>query len=228
MMDMGDTRSGFWQRLRPGKPAPPSVRREGVEAFLEGRHGDAEKLLVGALQRAERQAPGSFEEAQALVDLADLYRARARWDEAEPLFARAIALLERLRGAEHGALVKPLHSLALAYRAQGQYERAEPLCRRALAIAERAHGGEHPATAAALSNLLTVYLAQGRDGEAGPLFQRSVAIKERLLGPRHPDLASSLSTYAAFLRKTRGDAEAATWEARARAIQQQSGTPARR
>jgi len=50
---MDDTRSGFWHRFLTTKPVrPPPPARAGLQAFLEGRHGDAEKLLVGAVQRA--------------------------------------------------------------------------------------------------------------------------------------------------------------------------------
>ena len=215
-----DTRSRRWQRwfIKPSAGVPPTASVSGIEALLEGRYGDAEKLLLATLQRAERVHPESLEHARALIDLAELYRTQARYEEAEPLFRRAISLLERGDDSARGALARPLNSLALVYRAQGLYERAEPLCHRALAILEALNGREHPSTAAALGNLLTIYLAQGRYGEAGPLFRRSVAIKERVLGPRHPELAGSLSNYAAFLRKTRSDAEAATWEARAAAL----------
>ena len=215
-----DLLGGFWQRLRRNKPAapPPRPRNEGLEAFQEGRHGDAERLLLAELARVERHEPKSLATARAMTDLAELYRGQARFEEAEAQFARVIALLESLPGAPPRVLVRPLNSLALVYRAQGAYAKAEPLCQRALALAEGAHGPEHPATAGVVGNLLTVYLAQGRYGEAAPLFQRSVTLKERLLGPKHPDLASSLNNYAAFLRKTQNDREAATWEARARAI----------
>jgi tetratricopeptide (TPR) repeat protein len=224
MMARSDNpRSGFWQRLRGGRMAatlPPAVCNAGLEAFLEGRHGDAERLLVADLARAERTQGESLATAQALVNLAELYRGRARFSEAEPLFQRAIALLESLGGPGQRQLVRPLNSLALVYRAQGLYAQAAPLCQRALTLAEQAHGTDHPAIAGALTNLLTVYLAQGRDGEAAPLFQRSLTLKERMLGPRHPELASSLINYAAFLRKTRNESEAAAWEARAHAITQ--------
>lgn len=214
-----DPRGTFWQRWRRKPAAPPAVdANEGLEALQEGRHGDAERLLVADLARIERQQPESLAAARAMVDLAELYRAQARFAEAESLFRRAVAVIEAVPGAPARALVRPLNSLALVYRAQGQYGDAEPLCRRALALAETHIGADHAATASVVANLLTVYLAQGRYGEAAPLFQRSVTLKERLLGPQHPDLASSLNNYAAFLRKTQNEREAVAWEARARAI----------
>jgi tetratricopeptide (TPR) repeat protein len=210
----------------PGRAAAPEAPpRAGLEAFHEGRHGDAERLLTAEMLRLERQEPGSAAAAQAIVDLAELYRGQARFAEAEALFTRAIAMLDAMPGLPASILVRPLNSLALVYRAQGLYAQAEPLCRRALALAESSYGPEHAATASVVSNLLTIYLAQGRYGDAAPLFERSVTLKERLLGPQHPDLASSLNTYAAFLRKMQNEREAAAWEARARAI---SGEPAGR
>lgn len=219
MTRASDSRAGLWQRWFVKTPAPPPPSSDdGLEAMFEGRAGDAEKLLGAALERAARQHPDEAPHAQAMVDLAEFYRSQARYEEAEPLFTRAIALLERGGEPQRVRLARPLNSLALVYRAQGFYDRAEPLCRRALAILEALHGPEHPSTAAALGNLLAVYLAQGRYGDAGPLFRRSVELKERVLGPRHPALAGSFSNYAAFLRKTASDVEAATWEARARQL----------
>ncbi|MDX2165852.1 MAG: tetratricopeptide repeat protein [Deltaproteobacteria bacterium] len=204
--------------MKAPEAPPPTTSAAGLEAMLEGRAGDAEKLLAAALQRAARQYPEEPAHAAAMVDLAEFYRSQARYEEAEPLFTRAITMLERGGEAQRARLARPLNSLALVYRAQGLYDRAEPLCRRALSILEAVHGAEHPSTAAALGNLLAVYLAQGRYGDAGPLFRRSVELKERVLGPRHPALAGSFSNYAAFLRKTEGEAEAAAWEARARKL----------
>jgi tetratricopeptide (TPR) repeat protein len=219
---------GLWRRLLgrrpPVAPRPRAATGDSFAAYQEGRFGDAEKILRAQLKRIDREESAAAEMPGVVTELADLYRVQARYDEAEPLYRRAIALAEARHGSEHPALARTLNGLALLYRAQGQYEQAEPLCRRALAIAERAHGGEHGGTAAALGNLLAVYLAQGRYREAAPLFQRSLALKEHLLGPHHPTLASSFNNYAAFLRKTRSDAEASAWEARAAEIRRRKTT----
>ena len=134
-------RGGFWRRWRtaPAVVSPPGAGRvdDGVDAFQEGRYGDAERLLVGALKRAERSAPESTDLAVALGKLADLYRAQARYEEAEPLYRRAIAIEEMRHGSQHSRMARVLNNLALVYRAQGLYTQAEPLCQRALAIAER-------------------------------------------------------------------------------------------
>lgn len=207
---------GWWStRSRQSTGGPRHGADSCDTAVQQGRHGDAERIALAALQRAERHRDDGDALAEAITRLAELYRTQGRYQEAERLYQRAIALCE-VRHPRRLAAV--LNGLGLVYRAQGLYPLAEPLCRRALDIAEREHGPEHPITAAALRNLLTTCLAQHRYGEAGPLFRRAVALRERALGPRHPALAGSLSTYAAFLRRTNAGEEADAWEARARAI----------
>ncbi len=202
-------------------------REEGFQACQEGRYGDAEKLLIAAIETAQAQEKEGVELATALGNLAEINRVQAKYAEAEPLYQRAIAIGEEWLGRDHPALARNLNGLALIYRAQGMYERAEPLCRRALMIAEKALGPEQPVVASYLGNLLAVYLAQGRYAEAEPLYQRWVEIKEKLLGPEHPKLAGSLENYAAFVRKTKGEKEAAALETRAQAIRAARGQPPR-
>jgi tetratricopeptide (TPR) repeat protein len=222
----------FWRKWLRARRAPKSTPDQtdcddGLQAYEEGRYGDAEKLLIAAIETAQAQEKEGVELATALGNLAGLYRVQARYDEAEPLYKRAITICEERLEPRHPALAHNLNGLALIYRAQGMYEWAEPLCRRALTIAEKAFGPEHRTLASYLGNLLAVCLAQGRYAEAEPLYQRSVEIKEKVLGPKHPELAGSLENYAAFVRKTKGEREAAALETRAEAIRAASGQPAR-
>jgi tetratricopeptide (TPR) repeat protein len=123
---------------------------------------------------------------------------RTRYEKAEPLYRRALAILEKVLGPEHPDVVKALNNLALVYRAQGRYEEAEPLFQRALAIAEKALGPEHPNLGGGLSNLATLYRAQGRDEEAEPLLQRALAVTEKALGSEHPNVGTFLNNLAAL------------------------------
>ncbi|MCP4307664.1 MAG: tetratricopeptide repeat protein, partial [bacterium] len=77
---------------------------------------------------------------------------QGRYDEAEPLYRRALAILEKVLGAEHPAVATSLNNLAELYRDQGRYDEAEPLYRRALAILEKGLGPEHPTTTIVRAN----------------------------------------------------------------------------
>jgi tetratricopeptide (TPR) repeat protein len=143
----------------------------------------------------------SFPEAIRLLNQAGYYLyEHARYSEAEPLYQRALAIFERVLGADHPDTATGLNNLALLYYNQGKYEQAEPLYQRALAIRERVLGADHPDTAQSLNNLAALYRSQGKYEQAEPLYQRALAICERVPGDDHPDTATSLNNLAALYR----------------------------
>lgn len=88
-----------------------------------------------------------FPETGALLNKLGYYLDdRAQYEEAEPLFKRAIAIGEKTLGPEHPDLAVWLNNLANLYQAQGKYAEAEPLFKRALAIYEQKFGSAHPGT----------------------------------------------------------------------------------
>lgn len=58
-----------------------------------------------------------------------------RYEEAEPMLRRSLAIRERVMGADHPAVAEPLLKLAELLRRTGRDAEAEPLERRARRIA---------------------------------------------------------------------------------------------
>jgi tetratricopeptide (TPR) repeat protein len=81
-----------------------------------------------------------------LHDLAVFYGKQGKYEQAEPLYQRALTIFERVLGPDHPDTARNLHDLAALYADQGKYEQAEPLYQRALEICERVLGLEHPNT----------------------------------------------------------------------------------
>jgi tetratricopeptide (TPR) repeat protein len=71
---------------------------------------------------------------------------------AERTYLRALAIKEKLLGADHPDVAMTLNNLAVVHKAQRQYARAEPLYKRALSIFERALGPRHPTVAICLGS----------------------------------------------------------------------------
>ncbi|MBX0329920.1 tetratricopeptide repeat protein [Oscillochloris sp. ZM17-4] len=111
--------------------------------------------------------------------------------EAQPYLERALAISERVLGAEHPDTATSLNNLAGLYRAQGNYEAARPLYERALALRERVLGAEHPQTATSLNNLAVNAYYQGDLPAAAQMMSRALHIREARLGSDHPDTRSS-------------------------------------
>jgi tetratricopeptide (TPR) repeat protein len=142
-----------------------------------------------------------FSEASRLLDRTATYLQDAgRYKEAEPLFERALAIDEKMQGAEHPVTGIRLNNLAELYREQGKYEEALPLYERALVISEKMQGAEHPNTGTSLNNLASLYQAQGGYEEALPLYERALVISEKMQGAEHPNTGTRLNNLAELYR----------------------------
>jgi tetratricopeptide (TPR) repeat protein len=76
-----------------------------------------------------------------------------RYNEAEPLFLRSLAIWEKSLGKNHPDVATSLNNLAELYDVQGKYVEAEPLYQRSLVIREKALGKGHPNTKTVRENL---------------------------------------------------------------------------
>jgi len=90
----------------------------------------------------------------SLNNLAGLYRAQGRYDEAEPLYRQALELRRELLGERHPQVATSLNNLAYLYESQGRYNEAEPLYLEALAMLAQAVGTDHPNFQTVLGNLV--------------------------------------------------------------------------
>ncbi|HET8888232.1 MAG TPA: FxSxx-COOH system tetratricopeptide repeat protein [Candidatus Angelobacter sp.] len=140
-------------------------------------------------------------EAALLLNQAANYLVdRAEYARAEPLYRRALVILEKTLGSDHPNTARNLNDLGVLYYEQKKYDEAEPMYRRALAIEEKMLGPEHPNTADSLNNLAVLNYEQGRYDEAEPLCLRVLTIREKTLGPEHPHTAQSLNNMAQIYR----------------------------
>lgn len=141
-----------------------------------------------------------FSEVAELLHKAAIYlRNDGKYEQAEPLFERALALQEQQLGADHPGTTQTLTHLAICYRDQGKYDRAESLYQRALTIRERHPevGPDHPDTADSLNNLALAYYDQGKYEQAESLYQRALTIYKQMLRPDHLlDTANCLNNLA--------------------------------
>ena len=99
------------------------------------------------------------------------------------LARRAVAIQQRILGADHPITAMCISNLAELYRIQGRYEQAEPLHRRALAIREKALRPTHPDLATSLNHLAELYHAQGRYREGRAALRARTCDPRKCLGP---------------------------------------------
>jgi tetratricopeptide (TPR) repeat protein len=151
-------------------------------------------------------------------DSALLYKVKAKYTSAEPLYRKALELDEATHGKTHTRVAIDLNNLASLLLATNRLTEAEPLMRRALAIDEATYGKTHPRVAADLNNLAQLLQATNRLSEAEPLMERALAIDEASFGKDHQKVAIRLNNLASLLRDTNRLAEAEPLMRRALAI----------
>ncbi len=139
--------------------------------------------------------------AQSLNNMGALYSAMGRYDRAEALFQRCIAICEKRLGKDHPDLAMPLNNLAMVYHYTAQYARAQIPYRRSLQLLEAKRGKDHPDVAIALNNLAMLYQVMGQYARAEALLQRSLAIWEKQLGKDHPNVAMAVNNLATLYKE---------------------------
>ncbi len=138
----------------------------------------------------------STEFADAIAWKASALNALGRYDEADPLYRKALAITRERLGEYHPDTARHLNNLAAILNAQGQYDQAEPLYRQVLVIKRERLGENHLDTARSVNNLAANLGDQDRYDQAEPLLREALSIRRERLGENHPDTAISLNNLA--------------------------------
>ncbi|MBX5451466.1 toll/interleukin-1 receptor domain-containing protein [Thermogemmatispora sp.] len=161
--------------------------------------------------------------AASLLEQAGTYlRQHGRYQEAVPLFERALSIREQVLGPEHAETATSLYDLAFVYRFAGRSSEALPLLERALSIREQALGPAHPLTVTTLESLAFLHMSTGRLTTAFPLLERLAPLAEQVFGPSNPKTLSALNTLALCYERLDRLPEACTLFERALALCEQA------
>ncbi|TYO64669.1 CHAT domain-containing protein [Bradyrhizobium hipponense] len=191
-------------RAQKGDLSAQSARINGLRSA--GKYWEALPLahtMVASLEKTSNNRDLSA----ALNNLAQIYADQGHDDQAELLYKRAIALMEKAVGLDSVEIAPVLNNLAALDQRQGRFAEAESLFRRALAIREKTLSREHPDVGQSLNNLATLYVKQEHYADAEPLFQRALAIYNAG-GPEHPAVATLLNNLGQVYRDLNRDADA--------------------
>lgn len=162
-----------------------------------------ERLLSHALVGADwiHQKQMVSPEAVRLLNQAGYYLAgRARYVEAEPLYTRALEIVEQQSGVEDLRAAAIVNNLALLFQDQGRYAESEAFHRRALTTRQQQLEEQHPDIAQSMNNLGSVLEARGQYAEAEDLYQHALHIGQQQAGEQHIDTAIHLNNLANLYR----------------------------
>jgi tetratricopeptide (TPR) repeat protein len=218
-------------KIREKSPGPEhddlaklsSLSKRVTELIHAGKVSEAIPIAQEILKLCEKVAgPDQPAVAQALTNLAELYRLKSDYPKTEPLYQRALKIREKALGPDHPDTATTLNDLAAVYFSMRNYTKAESLFQRALEIREKALGPDDRGTATALTSLAQLCSFMGNYAKAEPLYQRALEIDEKALGPDHPDTATALTNLAGLYYSIGDYAKAETLYLRARKINQRA------
>lgn len=178
------------------------------------QYGKAEQLRKKCVDLSAKGKNQAFIAMQETI-LANHYRLREKYDLAEPLYKKALAVREKVNGPKSWETAQLIRDLADLNRDAGRLEGAEALYKRSLSILEGIKDKEYH-VAFCLANLAELRLRQGKLEEAEALCRRAAALYDRLPSPAHFNLALCHGTLGEALRTQKKPAEAA--EAFAKAL----------
>ena len=142
----------------------------------------------------------SVDALAAMVQTAGACLLQHKYDDAEPLFTEALALLERSRESELTSMVRCLHGLGDIHLAAKRRVAALVCYQRALKIQEKAQGANAPAVINTLHKLGDLFLSDARYQEAEPHYWRANKIAVAAAGPDSAPAARTLQKVAELYR----------------------------
>jgi tetratricopeptide (TPR) repeat protein len=165
---------------------------------------------VNELMRVEAEVGADKPELAALnLKLADLYVEHSKYNEAKPLYDRAISIIEKSAGENDLGLVEPLVRLAQLHARMQDVDAAESIYMRVLDICEQHNAMATTGYATALECLATLRYLSKDFKDAGRLYQLAIDAREKTDGANHPGMVAAMHGRAnCFMSQLRtGEAE---------------------
>jgi CHAT domain-containing protein/tetratricopeptide (TPR) repeat protein len=133
---------------------------------------------------------------------------QGRYEEALPLYQRAIQIAANEFGPDELLAVKFEGNLGELYRAMGEFEKSRKISVRKLGIFEKAFGPTAPELLGVLNSLGGLHQNLGEYSQAQEMFERAVAICEKSFAKDNPDSALYYNNLALVLQERGNYAEA--------------------
>jgi len=137
--------------------------------------------------------------AELLTHTGSLLFWQARYPEAVAKQEEALALVEKVHGADSLEAADALLELGTTRSTQGEVDKALAHLERAVSLRQRALGPEHPEVAQARLSLAEAYWQKRDIPTTERLAREALPVIERTLGPEHPSMGDGLNTLAAAL-----------------------------
>ena len=124
-----------------------------------------------------------------LSNLGWALKKQGRYNEAETILRRALAIDEQTQPVDKRALAVRYNQLERCLSLQGRFAEAEPYAEKAMSLAIKAYGAEDPRSIVCVGNLGSLLCKQGKLDEAEPILCKALEMFRLYLPVDHPYIA---------------------------------------
>lgn len=165
-------------------------------------YSEVQKQLTKVREAAVKVRADDYLELAAMLDsIAIGYKEKNRFELAEQMFKKALALREKTLSPDHQALAFSYEHLAELYKAQGKNDLAQPLFRQALDVTSKSLQLKRPESYSRLDALARSYVESGRIDQAETLYQQAITILKEATPPKHRDIGNASLSLALLYSK---------------------------
>lgn len=206
-----------------------SLNAQVVKLYREGKYDEAIPPAKRALEIWEKErGKESQQAATSLLNLAEIYRGKKSYTEAESFYRKVLKIEEKRLGENGPELCRLLINLGWMQHVNAHTADAESSFKRAITIKEKDRGVDHPEVSNALSNLATFYQKIGKPKNSLPIYERMIAIREKAPGDNSRDLIELMEECQCALNQSGKHSDADKMQQRITQISERiSGEPAR-
>jgi tetratricopeptide (TPR) repeat protein len=181
-----------------------TVRKSCIELawlhFVKENYPKSISLLEQALGGSNRSDWIHDDQgAEAMADLANVYRQQNQLELAQELMEDAVRGLEHFRGPRHVLTIRYTVELCRIYFLQKDYEKAQILLKPVLKVADDCLGNEHPRTLHGQNLLASILHENGDLDGAAEILEEVVRLFIKVWGPKGRSVAKAKVDLAAVL-----------------------------
>ncbi|KAF9066955.1 hypothetical protein BDP27DRAFT_1404117 [Rhodocollybia butyracea] len=149
-------------------------------------------------ERTRFQGRRHLDTLSSIANLAETYRDRGKYDEAEKYGKEVMEQRLQILKMEHPETLRSMVNLACTYSKKGEYEKARKLQLEAWELQSKSKdfGKEHLDTLFSMADLACTYRDLGQYEKAKELEMEVLRLRLKLLGEAHPDTLRSMANLA--------------------------------
>lgn len=155
---------------------------DALKGLQSGRLTEGEKLLKESMRMEEPQGCDESKRARSAITLADFYKSRKRYPEAEALYRQVLGRFETAKNLKDMPAV--LSKLAGLYKQEGKYEEALSRYKNCLAMVEKQSGQDSTDAAMVHANLALLFQNMGKGKDCEQEAVSAIKVFDSRLGPQ--------------------------------------------